>query len=244
MDTNDWRCPACNTNVNSTGGILVSSWAVACHLAVKIRTGDNTHRIWARTNVSDFTFDSNTLSIELAEGLEEKIIEKNHQRIKTEQVRVQQIIDQMNENEEPDITAYRHIKRLENELHTCVKVVLQQAFGKEEKEWWFKGIPYKTRCSCATKREQDSAREEIHKYTDFSDLKKIIEYKRRFFNLHFSNIKSLVQNDKEFLANLDKSNEIRRKVMHAIRDPVTPDDAHFIGDFCNVVIAFVGRKDS
>ena len=81
--------------------------------------------------------------------------------------------------------------------------------------------------------------------SDFiSDLKKIIEYKRKLFGLHFRNIRSLIKNDGEFLANLDKSNEIRRKVMHTIRDPVTPDDAHFIGDFCNVVVAFVQEKGS
>ena len=242
MEIHDWRCPACNTNVNSSGVILCSSWAVACHVAGKIRTGDNTHQKWAKTNIGKHTCEYYELFNNLADDLEQKIIEENHIRMKAEQARIQQLVDQMDEEEEPDVSAYRYIKRLENELHPFIGSVLQKAYGEDEREWWFIGVLYKIRTNCAIRREQDQAREQIHKYTDFSDLKTIIQCNSKLFKLNFANINEYINSPAEFYNNLEKSNTIRRKVMHTIREPVTTEDARFIGKFCEVITAFIGHE--
>ena len=112
------------------------------------------------------------------------------------------------------------------------------------REWWFKGVPLKIRSNCAVRREQDQAREQIHKYTDFSDLKTIIEHNRNLFKPNFAYINDYVDSPKEFYNNLENSNTIRRKVMYTIREPVTTEAAHFLGEFCQVITAFIGCQSS
>lgn len=244
MDINDWRCPACNTNVNSSGGILCSSWAVACHMAGKIRTGDHTHRRWAKTNIGEHTCEYYDSLNDLANDLEQKMIEENNIRMKAEQERIQRLVEKMDEEEEPDISSYRYIKRLENELHAFVSRVLQKAYGEDERDWWCKGVPLKIRSNCAVRREQDQARDQIHKFTDFSDLKTIIGHNRSLFKPNFAYINDYIDSPKDFYDNLEKSNMIRRKVMHTIREPVILEDARFLGEFCEVVTAFIGSQSS
>jgi len=244
MDISDWRCPACNTNVNASGNELCSSWAVACHMAGKIRTGDHTHRKWAKQNIGEHTCDYYSSLNELTIDLEQKMIEENSIRMKAEQERIQRLVDQMDEEEEPDISAYRYIKRLENELHLFISGVLQGCYGEDEKEWLCKGVPLKIRSNCAVRREQDRAREQIQRYTDFSDLKTIIEHNRNLFKPNFAYINDHIDSPREFYESLEKSNIIRRKVMHTIREPVTAEDARFLGEFCQIITAFIGNRVS
>lgn len=215
-------------------------------MAGKIRTGDHTHRKWAKTNIGEHTCEYENYSSlnDLANDLEQKMIEENNIRVKAEQERIKRLADQIYKKEEPDISAYRYIKQLENELHPFIRSILQRSYGEDERSWWLKGVPLKIRCNCAVRREQDSAREQIHKYTDFSDLKTIIEHNRDLFKSNFASTKDYVDSPKEFYDNLEKSNTIRRKVMHTIREPVTTEDAHFLGEFCQVITAFIGYKSS
>lgn len=237
----EWRCPACNTNNNSQGLPLVSSWAVACHIAGKIRSLDHTHRKWAEMKVGNIIYDNNIrASISaLAEELESTVIEENQSRYRQEQEEMRRLIAERDAREDPSVSAYRLIPTLETNLHNCVRNALIESFGEEETGWWIKAIPYPIRVDCAKRRESDPAREELYSYTDLIDLKTIIEKNFKVFAPHFRNIHMFSVSQGEFLSNLTRSNQIRRRVMHTVRTPVTVDDVKFLQQYCEVINRFI-----
>lgn len=240
-ELNDWRCPACNTDRNSQGIALVSSWAVACHIAGKIRTGDNTHRKWALNIIGDRIFNPevyNSIS-SLAGEIETIVINNNQERLNQEKERIQHLIAERDAREAPQISAYRFIELLETSLHEYVCNILQDSYGKDEKDWWVKGIPYPIRKDCAIRRESDQERDELYNYTDLIDLKSIIEKNIRLFVASFRRLREDGIPQGEFLSNLTKSNVIRRKVMHTIRSSITSNEVTFLQQYCEIINKFI-----
>ena len=86
LTENRWRCPACNTNINSMGVLLSGSRAVALHVSGKIRSGDHTHRKWALAGVGNVINNSYVRSSinTLADELESQVIQLNEKRLNEE----------------------------------------------------------------------------------------------------------------------------------------------------------------
>ncbi|MBM3172216.1 MAG: hypothetical protein FJZ85_00575 [Chloroflexi bacterium] len=236
LSITDWRCPACNTNTNSLGNTFSGLTAVALHVAGKIRTGDSNHKQWASNIVGISIYDPtvNKSINTLADELQQAVLE--HNRIRHEQLsaKIRELVEAQLATDEPHVRAYRHIKQLETSLHEFVQDTLQETFVGGNDSWWTDGIPLDIRKKCANRREEDTHREELYMYTDLIDLKSIIEKNWKLFEPKFRRIGTKISKN-EFLHDIDKSNDTRRRVMHPIRKDVTKNELTFLKDFYNLV---------
>jgi len=140
--------------------------------------------------------------------------------------------------EEPSYSAYRYECRIETNLHEFVRQTLQASFGEQESGWWVKGIPLQIRVNCAQKREEDSLREELYRYTDLIDLKTIINKNWRLFESSFNLVHKHFGSKKDFLAGIATTNEVRKRVMHPIRKTVSDEDISFLKRFAEIIGIF------
>lgn len=119
---------------------------------------------------------------------------------------------------------YEWIYRIETELHSLVKAVLQANFGAK---WWRKGIPVEIRARCAERKERDEDFEialEPYCYTHFIDLRTIID---RNWSLFSKAVPGSVAKDKRrLLSGLNTLNGIRNRVMHPAKAK-PPDEKTF-----------------
>jgi hypothetical protein len=240
-ELNEWRCPACNTNTNSLGRAFTGSRATALHVAGKIKTGDHAHRQWAIKTVGDTIYDPGTCKTinTLADVIELDVMKINQARIRQEEERIQRIIEQRDANKEPKVLAYRYIQYIETSLHQCIRETLQGAYGGDEDEWWVKGVPTNIRVQCANRREESTQREELYSYTDLIHLKVIIEKNRKLFEPRLLSVSKHTNQQKEFLDNIARSNDIRIRVMHTIRSLISSEEISFLKQFNDLVKVFV-----
>ena len=126
---------------------------------------------------------------------------------------------------------YDDIRVIESSLHKLVRGRLQDALGAEENGWWRQGVPEKVRLKCQERRERDEEPPcEPYGYTDLLDLALVLEANWK----HFVDTipRRLVENRKEFLANLGRLNRVRNRVMHPVRGtPPTEEDFEFVRSF-------------
>jgi hypothetical protein len=241
----DWRCPACNADANSSGVGFVSSRAVALHVAGKLRTGDHTHRKWAQNKIGDLDFYAPIN--QLGSFIEPIVVQVNRDRALKEIIKVELAIakrqkDKKAQPEDPGVAAYRLLSNIEKTIHEYLKDVLVKSLGESESEWWAKGVPYKIRSECVQRKEQDTMREEPYSYVDLTHLREIIEFKPNFYIDGFSAVQKKGKNKQEFLSGLSHANEIRRRVMHTIRAPITDDDITFLEEFSGIALSFCQVK--
>lgn len=239
----DWLCPACDGNTNSLGIPFSGSRAAALHVAGKIRTGDSSHRSWAIGKIGN-TIDKPEVkhSINtLADQLERYVSEHNRTRRQKEEERVKRLAEEQKAKEEPRVSAYRHVQRIETRLHAHVKQTLQTSFGEEERDWWVQGVPPQIRTDCAQKREEDPLREELYSYTALIDLRTIVDKNWRIFMPSFQQVCQSLDSKREFLAGIARTNEVRKRVMHPIRMIVTDEDILFLEQFSEIIKTFVQR---
>ncbi|MDP2952151.1 MAG: tetratricopeptide repeat protein [Chloroflexota bacterium] len=139
------------------------------------------------------------------------------------------------------VKLYELVAASEETLHLFIEQRLKQAFGESEGEWWAKGVPLPIRQKCAQRREEDPRRKPPFGYTDLIDLAGILDKNWRYFEGDYQRVKDKVKSKKEFLDNLARLNEIRRTVMHPVRDTPTDADHEFARWMLEVIRDFVGR---
>ena len=241
----EWQCPVCGTERNSRGALLSSARAVSLHVAGKIRIGDGAHRQWGRQCAGDIIFDSYVQSSinNLADELETSVREENEVRRRDELARIRELATGRDAVEEPNVIAYKSIYQLETSLHGCVRQSLEHEFGEDETQWWVKGVPSQIRAECASRREEDPDREELYAYTDLVHLKKIIDRHWRLFEARLGRISDNDDSKKEFLDRLGKCNQVRNRVMHTVRMPVSSEDVLFLQASAGIVIAFAATDE-
>jgi Swt1-like HEPN len=112
----------------------------------------------------------------------------------------------------PDL--YTLICNTEVLLHRLVRQTLQTAYGDH---WWRKGIPESTRKNCQNRKEEDEMPlDDPYRYTTLTDLKSIIENDWRVFSIALP--KALAAKKPETLHRLKRLNDIRKKVMHPVKE--------------------------
>lgn len=115
---------------------------------------------------------------------------------------------------------YLQIREIERTLHESIKRTLIELFGSSEDGWWRQGIPKDIRSSCAAMRENDSSgvSYDPFTYTNFMDLKKILQMHRKNYQDSFAFLKGLSNADcDQFLNELEELNAVRNTVMHPVR---------------------------
>lgn len=125
---------------------------------------------------------------------------------------------------------YIYLRELEVSIHTMVRHTLETTFHHHDDAWWREGVPLQIRQRCATTKEADPEPiSDLFAYTNFIDLKKIID-------THWATFKTVVpspfENQKKaLLKRFDKLNNIRNGVMHPIKPiEITPYEFGFIRD--------------
>lgn len=225
-----FHCPICGNSTNSYGDPFKSEWAVACHVAGKIREvkTDKVHKAWAQENTPGVNFSLPVLS--LANKIMPAIIKEL-------------------EGKKPSGISTTHelllvIHDIEIKLHKHIKLRLQAHFGTQEDFWWFDGIPLEIRKDCAQRREVDPAHSEPYNYTYLIDLKTIIEKNWLIFESDFLRVRGTINSKKELLDCIRRLNLVRNRYSHPIRAPKTGSKAfkeditfaegveQIINDFC------------
>lgn len=201
---NSWVCPVCDVS-GSASGPFVSDWAVACHIAGKIRTGDRLHKSWALSKIPDL--DVKATLPKIAEHLTWAVVQEQRER---------QILEESLQHQRAQ-GLYDKICTIEVRLHEFIENTLKRELGESEDKWWVRGIPLSIRQKCQSRREEDIRRQEAYAYTDLIDLQSILGNNWRFFEVDFHRISKQCKSKNEFLNNLAKLNEIRKVIMHPVR---------------------------
>ena len=104
--------------------------------------------------------------------------------------------------------AYSILYKLENELRTFIEKKLRKKYNKE---WWQKGVPLRVRKSAEQNRakEPDSSLGLLN-YTEFSDLRKIIQKEENWHNIFKKYFTTLEQ----IISRLDELEQIRHIIAH------------------------------
>ncbi len=135
---------------------------------------------------------------------------------------------------------YLQIRDIERTLHEAIKNTLIDLFGDDEDGWWRQGIPKDIRMSCASMRENDptGANYEPFTYTNFMDLKKIIQTNRNKHQVEFPFLNGLSKAEyDDFLKDIEKLNSVRNTVMHPVRVQFPSDDQlRFVEDLHKKII--------
>jgi len=199
------QCPACGTETNTYGQPLVSEWAVATHLAGKIRSWDRQHQAWARHHVptADFSASGNVLATQLLAQVREAM----------------RTASETAERSRPSPLDLLH--DLEIRLHTYVRQTLEDEYGVEGDEWWVKGVPLDIRQECMARREADPGRDQPFGYTYLMDLKKIVEKSWALFeaDARRTNVDGHSLSKKDVLEWLQRANDTRNRYAHPVRAP-------------------------
>jgi len=112
----------------------------------------------------------------------------------------------------PDL--YALICSIEVLLHRLVKQTLQAAHGDR---WWRDGIPEPVRKNCQSRKEEDETPlEDPYRYTTFIELKSIIECNWSVFSVALP--KALAANKPETQKRLQRLNNLRKQVMHPVKE--------------------------
>lgn len=241
----DWICPACVTNTNSQGIPFSGSRAVALHIAGKILSYDDKyqHRNWVTDRLGDSIHDYFDYTINtLAKELEPYVLKDYETRSQNEEEKIKRIVMQQEASEEPSVLAYKYILKLERRSHRFIRQILENEYGKDESEWWAKGVPAQIRIECAKRREDDPLREELYSYTDLIDLKTIFDKNWRVFEPQFKLVGESFNTKKELLDAIAHSNEIRKRVMHPTRMVVDNDEIVFLEQFCSIIEEVVNKQ--
>lgn len=199
-----WNCPVCNIACNSRGEPFVSEWAVACHIAGKVNIGDKLHRSWAINK--SFGVDFKDTIPKIAEKLLWAVTEEYRERARAIHFT------------RPSNVLYERVSTIEVRLHNFIKDVLINEYGSSENEWWIKGIPLTVRKKCADRQEEDDLKQERYAYRDLIDMQSILNSNWRLYEPYLKKVKNECESKKYFLDCLGKLNEIRKVVMHPVRE--------------------------
>ena len=237
----EWFCPACNTGQNSYGSNFSGCNAVALHVAGKIRSGDRLHERWALKVVGESISEPSvrrTINT-LADAMYRAVREAEQIRRALEDERIARLVEEKQSAASPDVQAYVHTTELEKSLHKLVRLTLMESFGEDEHGWWAMGIPLQIRKNCATRREEDSLREEAYVYTDLIDLKEIIDKKWRVFEPEFQLIRQHIKTKSDLLDSIVLLNDIRRRVMHPTRMNIASEELSFLSSFRDAIRSLI-----
>ncbi len=230
MNNNEstWACPVCNASRNASGEPLVSEWAVACHIAGKMRTGDRLHKSWALSKAPDLEVKAKQFKI--AERLTWAVVEAQ---------REQEMLKETRQIKMPQVP-FEKISKIERSLHKFIENTLKREFVNSDQEWWVKGIPMTVRRDCAQRREEDDQKQNLYNYTYLIDLQSILNKNWALFEANFQNVSKQCKSKNEFLNNLAKLNEIRNFIMHPVRqqDELSPEETQFLDWFDNLTREF------
>lgn len=225
----DWLCPVCKVSHNASREPLVSDWAVACHIAGKVRIGDRLHRSWTLSKAPDLDVKDKVFNI--AVRLMWAVVEARRDQEKLAGTPESQ------QTQEP----YNQLRTIEVRLHRFIEHILKHEYGNTEEEWWSKGIPLSIRQKCVSRREESAQRHEPYAYTDLIDLQSILNYNWRLFEAIFQHISKQMKSKAEFLNSIGKLNELRNIIMHPVREQeeLPKEQKEFLNWFENVTSKFV-----
>lgn len=125
-------------------------------------------------------------------------------------------------------------------LRLFIRHKLQQALGKEESEWWLKGVPENIRVDCAQRHEKDHHRKDRFDYTYLMDLNEIINKQWKLFEPDFQRVKDKFKSKKEFLEGLIRLNEIRNLVAHPSLNVSLDEPLGFAKNMRQIIKNFTG----
>jgi len=197
------QCPVCDERTNSSGMPFMSEWAVACHVAGKIISGNRLHNSWARTKLGEFNQSRSVPK------LAELLLTAVHRDLK----------ELKSLHAQPPITPLNLMHDIEVKLHDHIRRRLESHFGVENESWWVNGIQLPIREDCAKRREADPARDVFFAYAYLVDLKSILDKNWLLFEADFQRVRRVVTAKKQFLDLLTQLNETRNRHSHPIRAP-------------------------
>jgi len=136
---------------------------------------------------------------------------------------------------------YEKIREIEIRLHKFIENTLKREFGESGDKWWVEGIPLSIRKKCVDRREEDGRRQDEYYYTDLIDLQSILNNNWRFFEVNFQRISKQCKSKNELLNGLGKLNEIRKVIMHPIRqqDELSEEENEFLDLFGSLIEEFI-----
>jgi len=190
-----FSCPVCGCDKGAKGKLFYSANAIAYHIVGKIlrSSSDSEHESWMRKINPDINF---KLSMD---ELADEIMDLVCVAIKFKPLTL--------------------VHKIENVLHSYVRLRLQEKFGTDEKDWWVKGVPSKIREECAKLREKDPSRSHAYSYIYFIDYKSILDKNWSLFEKDFLRLNKFIKTKKDFLELFVKLNNIRNCYAHPIRAP-------------------------
>lgn len=208
------RCPVCGEETNSFGQPFVSEWAVATHVAGKIKHGfhDALHEAWARRKGLEI---DRSLSV-IALG--KQLLWAVHEELEAARAPA------------AASTPLSVMHDIEIQLHGHIKHRLQAEWGTDNDAWWVEGVPLSIREDCVKRREADPARDEPYNYICLIDLKGILDKNWPLFESDYNNIRGDVTSKKGFLELLVRLNELRNRYSYPARAPRS-DSQPFANDF-------------
>jgi hypothetical protein len=185
---------------------LVSEWAVATHVAGKIRVGDRSHRAWAKLHAPTADYPSNSVP-----ALANQLLPAVHAELKAAREAAERATP----------TPLDLLHDLEIMLHRYIRERLEERYGPTEDGWWVEGVPVAIRQECVQRREADPARDEPFAYTFLIDLKNILEKNWTVFEVDLKRLstKSGSVSKRALSDCLQHANEIRNRHAHPIRAP-------------------------
>lgn len=127
------------------------------------------------------------------------------------------------------VETYEMLFEIEVNLHTKIKVLLQEHYGRSETDWWTKGVPKNVRADCAERREENNefAEEAPYDYMMLIDLKVILDKRWEVFEKRLP--PSVARKKPDLITDLDNLNRIRNIVMHPVKSSqLTEADFNFV----------------
>jgi len=194
------------------GQPLVSEWAVATHVAGKIRVGDRAHSAWAEVHAKSVDYSGHSVP-----ALANQLLYAVRAGMKAAREAALRAL--------PSPLDLLH--NLEILLHRYIRRRLEEAYGPSEEGWWVEGVPLAIRKGCVERREADPSRDEPFAYTYLIDLRAILDENWSVFDTHLRKSRGDMRQvtKKDLLECIQRANDIRNRHAHPIRAPArgTPE---------------------
>lgn len=124
------------------------------------------------------------------------------------------------------------LRNIEQNLREFVKRRLEDFYGDEE--WWSLGVPERMRLRCVTDREKDTEKHEPYKYTNLTDMRKVIIHSKnwsKIFRKHFQEKAKSSASKEEITHWLEELRGIRNIGLHGKR-PLKKEEKKLIRNYC------------
>jgi DNA sulfur modification protein DndB len=140
--------------------------------------------------------------------------------------------------------ARNKIHEINERLNLWTVKKLKEKFGKDEDEWWGKGVPTTIRVKCMTEWENSGREERPYNKLTFISYDAIARINWDDFNENFSLGENDKSNKDKCLKWLKKANDFRQRTHHPERNPLEEEDIEYINEIHSKVLEYFPVSNS